>query len=170
MTKRAKVVQADDLPWGEHAHDEKFGHRRKQLGAAAGSESLGCSLYEVAPGKTAWPYHYHLGNEEALFVLDGSGTLRLGGEEVPVSTGDYVALLADESGAHQVINTSDKPLRYLAFSTMDQPDVLVYGDSNKIGVFAGSAPGGPKERRVLSKYFKTEDEVEYYEVEYYEGE
>jgi uncharacterized cupin superfamily protein len=165
MAKRANVARSDELPWGEHAHGERFGHRRKQLGAAAGGERLGCSLYEVEPGKTAWPYHYHLGNEEAIFVLAGSGTLRLGVEEVAVSAGDYVALPANESGGHQVINTSDAPLRYLALSTMDQPDVLVYGDSGKLGVFAGSAPGGPKERRVLSKYFKAEDEVGYYEGE-----
>jgi uncharacterized cupin superfamily protein len=81
---------------------EKFGYRRKQLSSAAGGEKLGCSLYEVLPGGKAWPYHYHLGKEEAIYVLIGSGTLRLGEREVALSRGDYVALPVEEAGAHQI--------------------------------------------------------------------
>ena len=76
-----------------------------------------------------------------------------------------MALSVGESGAHQIINTSGEPLRYLCFSTMIEPDVMVYPDSDKIGLFAGSAPGGPKEKRTLSKFLRG-----YAEVEYYEGE
>ena len=64
-----------------------------------------------------------------------------------------------EEGSHQISNTSDEPLRYLCLSTMDEPDVLVYPDSGKIGVFAGSAPGGPKEKRTLHKYLRAGAEV-----------
>jgi uncharacterized cupin superfamily protein len=70
-----------------------------------------------------------------------------------------------ESGAHQIINTSDEALRYLCLSTMLEPDVMVYPDSNKIGLFAGSASGGPQEKRTLSKFLKGDAEVGYYEGE-----
>jgi len=159
------IVNEIELEWGEQSHGEKFGHRRKSLSSAMGGEKLGCSLYEVPPGRRAWPYHYHLANEEAIYVLHGSGTLRIGDREVALSWGDYVALPAGESGAHQIINTSDEPLRYLCFSTMVEPDVMVYPDSDKIGLFAGSAPGGPKERRTLSKFLRGDAEVDYYEGE-----
>jgi uncharacterized cupin superfamily protein len=56
----------------------------------------------VPPGGRAWPYHYHLGNEEAIYVLIGSGTLRLGEREVTLSRGDYVGLPVEEAGAHQI--------------------------------------------------------------------
>ena len=85
MVDRPSVVSDGDLEWDEQSHGEKFGYRRKQLGSAAGGQKLGCSLYEVPPGCRAWPYHYHLANEEAIYVLGGSGTLRIGGEEVLVS-------------------------------------------------------------------------------------
>ena len=85
MVDRPNVVGDGDLEWDEQSHGEKFGYRRKQLGSAAGGEKLGCSLYEVPPGRRAWPYHYHLANEEAIYVLEGSGILRIGGEEVQVS-------------------------------------------------------------------------------------
>jgi uncharacterized cupin superfamily protein len=165
MTDRPSTVNENDLEWGEQSHGEKFGYRRKQLGSAAGGEKLGCSLYEISPGRRAWPYHYHLANEEAIYVLQGSGTLRIGGEEVRVSEGDYIALPARAEAAHQLINSSGAALRYLCFSTMIEPDVMVYPDSGKVGIFGGAAPGGPKEKRTLSRFLRGDAEVGYYDGE-----
>src|SRR3712207_7562539 len=69
MADHPNVVGEGDLQWSEKYHGEKFGYRRKSLGSAAGGDKLGCSLYEVPPGRRAWPYHYHLANEEAIYVL-----------------------------------------------------------------------------------------------------
>jgi uncharacterized cupin superfamily protein len=75
--RRPNVTNENELQWGEQSHGEKFGYRRKSLSSATGGEKLGCSLYEAPPGRRAWPYHYHLANEEAIYVLHGSGTLRI---------------------------------------------------------------------------------------------
>ncbi|RBI63807.1 cupin [halophilic archaeon] len=156
-------VNADDVEWTTLERGEtRF--RRKQLSQAAGGDDLGCSLYELPPGRRSWPYHYHTGNEEALFVLAGTGALRLDGETTPLAEGDYVALPADESGAHRVVNDSDEPLTYLMVSTMNDPDVLVYPDSEKVGVFAGSPPGG-RETRTHHAYYRREDAVDYWSGE-----
>ncbi len=165
MTKHPNIVSEEDLEWDEQSHGERFGHQRKQLGSAAGGEKLGCSLYEVPPGRRAWPYHYHCANEEAIYVLEGSGTLRIDEQEVGISQGDYVALPVGTAGAHQIINSSNEPLRYLCFSTMVEPDILIYPDSGKVGLFVGSAPGGPKGKRTLQKYLRGDAEVDYYEGE-----
>jgi uncharacterized cupin superfamily protein len=161
------VVSEGKLGWSEQLHGEKFGHRRKQLGSAAGGQRLGCSLYEVPPGRTAFPRHYHLANEEAIYVLEGSGTLRIGqeGEEVEVSQGDYVALPGGADETHQLVNTSSTALRYLCFSTMVEPDVMVYPDSGKVGIVGGAAPGGPKEERTFAKFLREDAEVGYYDGE-----
>jgi uncharacterized cupin superfamily protein len=153
-------VNEGDLDWDETDRGQtRF--RRKRLGAAAGGESLGCSLYEVPPGGRSWPYHYHTANEEALFVLDGRGTLRAGETTHPLRPGDYVAFPVGESGAHRVRNDGDEPLRYLVVSTMTEPDVTVYPDSGKLGVFAGAPPGGQGERTVHG-YFRQADAVDYW--------
>ena len=165
MVDRPNVVGDGDLQWDEQSHGEKFGYRRKQLGSAAGGEKLGCSLYEVLPGRRAFPYHYHLANEEAIYVLEGSGTLRIGEEEIRVSEGDYVALPARAEAAHQLITSSESVLRYLCFSTMIEPDVMVYPDSGKVGIFGGAAPGGSKEMRTFSKFLRGDAEVGYYDGE-----
>lgn len=165
MSDSSPVIHTNDLPWTEQAHNAKFRVRRKPLSKAAGNQKLGCSLYELPPGCRAYPYHYHLGNEEAIYVLEGSGTLRLGGEEIAIATGDYVAFPTSESAAHQLINTGDTPLRYLCFSTMSEPDVVAYPDSDKVGIFTGAAPGGAKEQRTLNKFFPADAEVNYWEGE-----
>ena len=121
----SNVVSEGKLGWSEQLHGEIFGHRRKQLGAAAGGQRLGCSLYEVPPGRTAFPRHYHLANEEAIYMLEGSGTLRIGREEGRRSSSRR-GLHGVARGGHR----GDAPtrqylggalLRYLCLSTTVEP-------------------------------------------------
>lgn len=158
------VIRESELSWTESSRGERFESRRKQLGAAAGGRMLGCSLFEIPPGKRSFPLHYHLANEEAIYVLAGEGTLRLGTGEARLAAGDYVALPPGEEHAHQLVNDGSEPLRYLAFSTMNQPDIMGYPDSNKFGLMAGAAPGGAKEARTLNVF------VPDVRVDYWEGE
>ena len=67
--------------------------------------------------------------------------------------------------AHQLRAEGDEPLRYLALSTMNEPDVLEYPDSGKVTVFAGSAPGGEKSARRLELTVKKDAAVGYWEGE-----
>jgi uncharacterized cupin superfamily protein len=112
-----------------------FGFRRKRLGAAAGSKGLGASWFELQPGQKAFPLHFHLANDEAVFILEGEGTLRLGDEEHALRAGDFVAFVPGPPG-HQIVNRSNAPLRFLALSTMKEPEVAIYPDSKKVGVLA----------------------------------
>ncbi len=153
-------INQADLEWTETERGETQ-FRRKQLGQAAAGEMLGCSLYEIPPGRRAWPYHYHTANEEALYVLAGEGTLRAAGESHQLRPGDYAAFPTGEDGGHRVVNDGDEPLRYLVVSTMVDPDVTVYPDSGKMGVYAGSPPGGRSERTVHG-YYRLEDDVDYW--------
>ena len=41
-----------------------------------GGRELALGLYELLPGQTQCPYHFHYGNHEALVVLAGAPTLR----------------------------------------------------------------------------------------------
>lgn len=165
MTDIPTVVNESDVEWEEEAHGERFAYRRKALASAGNGEKLGCSLYEVPPGKRPFPYHYHAANEEAMFVLSGSGTLRTADEALEITAGDYVALPAGESAAHQLSNATDEPLRYLCFSTMIDPEIVGYPDSGKVGLFAGSAPFGSPDRRTLTKFLPLDAETDYWDGE-----
>lgn len=165
MPSHPHLVHEDALAWLEVTQGPKVSYRRKQLGAAAQGRKLGCSLMELPPGKHAYPHHYHLANEEAYYILSGTGRLRLGNETVPVKAGDYVALVSGAEGAHQLINDGAETLRYLAFSTMVEPDIAVYPDSKKVALFAGAAPGGDKAARTLSTVLPLSAEVDYWSGE-----
>lgn len=157
------VVNVDDLDWSTTERDG-IEFRRKRLAAATEAERLGCSLYELPPGAKSWPYHYHMDNEEAVYVLAGAGHLRTPDGIADLEAGDYAALPAGTEGGHRLVNDGDEPLRYLMVSTMRDPDVTVYPDSGKLGVYAGSAPGGDRDREV-SGYYRIDDDVDYWEGE-----
>lgn len=155
------TVNESELDWVEYDHGEAQ-FRRKELSSAVDAAQLGCSLYELPPGKQSWPYHYHTANEEALFVLEGTGQLRTGDDSVELTAGAFATLPANEDGGHQVCNDGEEPLRYLMVSTMNEPDVTVYPEMEKLGVFVGAPPGGRGERS-LHGYYELDDDVEYWE-------
>jgi uncharacterized cupin superfamily protein len=113
-----------------------YGALARRVGATAGAKDLGCTLYEVEPGRMAFPLHWHLANEEAIIVLAGVGTLRIGAEQVPVRAGDYIALPTGTEHAHQLKNTGTSTLRYYCLSTKRDPEVAGYPESKKIGVLS----------------------------------
>ena len=156
-------VNKDELEWTTLEHDAMT-VRRKQLGEQTDGEQLGCSLYELPAEHESWPYHYHTANEEAMYVLAGTGTLRLADETYPLTEGDYVSFPANEAGGHKVVNDSETPLRYLMVSTMNEPDVTVYPDSDKLGVFVDAPPGG-RDERSLHGYYPIDDDVDYWDGE-----
>ena len=127
------VLNIADVPLRESMHGEKFAAKLGRIGAAIGAKKLGCQLHIVPAGKTAFPRHAHHANEEMFLILEGTGIYRLGPNSFSVKTGDVLSAPAGEAEttAHQIINTGAGEMRYLAFSTRNDPDVVEYADSNK---------------------------------------
>lgn len=160
------LMNVDEVPLAPVAHGQRFEAHMGQIGAALGAKLLGCRLTVVPPGKRAWPYHAHHNNEEMFVILSGRGELRYGGEIHPVRPGDVVMCGAGgPETAHQLVNTGDEDLRYLAISTMRQPDVTEYPDSGKFGVLAGAAPGGDKTMRRFQFFGRAGAAVDYWDGE-----
>lgn len=137
-----------------------FRASRARLSRQAGSERLGLSLWEVPPGEAAYPYHHHLGEEELIVVLDGQPSLRTPEGWRDLAEGDVVAFPRGEHGAHQLANRTEEIVRFLAFSTNGDPDIVVYPDSGKVGAFERQPQGGG-----LWAMFRSADAVDYYEGE-----
>lgn len=161
----ARVVQIDDLPWEATSAPQGWGAQRKRLAAASGGAELGASLYKLEAGRTAFPRHFHHGNEEAILVMSGEGTLRLGESRVHVCAGSWVSLPRGAEHAHQLLADRGCDLTYLCVSTMHAPDVTEYPDSGKLGVFAGSAPGGDVATRTRAGFYRVDDATSYWQGE-----
>ena len=158
-----RILDTDSLDWEAHDHgDHAF--RGKRFTRASAASELGCSLYEIEPGARGWPAHYHEGNEEAMFVLDGEGTLWLGSDrqERSVAAGDFAVFPRGDDGQHE-LEAGEDGLRYLAMSTMNDPDITVYPDTGAVGLYAGAPPGGNKSERRLSTYLDADAEVAYWD-------
>lgn len=165
MAGHPPILNLDQVELEVQQHGNSFEARLGAVGRKLGAKKLGCRLVVVPPGKKAWPYHAHHANEEMFLILEGEGTLRYAGATYPIRSGDVMGIPSGPDTAHQIINTSNSDLRYLAVSTMIEPDVMEYPDSCKTVVFAGSAPGGDKAKRTLSLVTKQNSTVDYWENE-----
>jgi uncharacterized cupin superfamily protein len=133
---------------------------RARLGKQAGSERIGVSLWEVAPGEAAYPYHYHLTEEELVIVLEGRPSLRTPEGWGELEEGEVVAFGRGEKSAHQLVNRGEETVRFLAFSSTGEPDIVVYPDSGKVG----ARERGPRDD-ALNATFHMDDSVDYYDGE-----
>ena len=131
-----------------------------RLATGTVARNLGASIDTVAPGKRSCPYHFHYAQEEMFVVLEGNGTLRVAGEMLPLQAGDVVFIPPGPEYPHQIINTSDSPLKYLSIGTREWPEIVEYPDSGK---YLATAPSGD------GKFFKSIQQLDG-SVDYWEGE
>ena len=164
MAKHPHIVRLAEVPVEEikAPPGSLFGGRRRRVGAHIGACKLGYSFFAVAPGKAAFPYHTHTANEEMIYIVEGSGILRFGKEDIEISAGTVIACPPGEEYAHQLVNSGATELRYLVVSTMEFPDLSEYPDSNKVGAYATAAAGSKVGFRAL---FVKDSNVDYYEGE-----
>ena len=159
------IDEAGGFPMGPVDGSDRFGATVAPMGAALGLTGLGAMLTTVEPGKRAFPFHNHLGNDEMFVVLEGEGLYRFGEGEYPVRAGSVCG--APKGGpetAHQLINTGTGPLRYLGISTTQDPDIAEYPDSGKFAAFA-VAPGPDFQNAHLRFVGRRSDSRNYWEGE-----
>jgi uncharacterized cupin superfamily protein len=149
----------DDEPLQLREHDG-FRARRVRLGHALGTERLGASVWEVEPGQAAYPYHFHLAEEELVLVLAGRPSLRTPDGWRELAEGDLVAFRRGDGGAHQLVNRTTEPVRFLAVSENGEPDLVFYPDSQKLGASERRPDGSG-----FSEWFRIADAVDYYHGE-----
>ena len=122
-----------------------------------GLHDLGGSVYELTDEDATFPFHYHHGVEEWLYVISGSPTLRdVSGSRV-LSPGDLVSFPPGPEGAHSV----GGPGRVLMLSGVPRAagaSVSVYPESGKVGV-------RPRDSGPDRLNFRRDDAVDYWEGE-----
>jgi uncharacterized cupin superfamily protein len=103
----------------------------------AGAEESGITVYELPPGQAVCPYHYEVGEEEWLLVLEGNPTLRSPKESKRLEPWDVAFFEKGAAGAHGIRNETESTARVLMFSTVVLPTATVYPDSDKVGIWTG---------------------------------
>jgi uncharacterized cupin superfamily protein len=121
----------NEIPTEREAREPLYDTMCARLAAGTAARKLGASIDTVAPGKLSCPYHFHHAQEEMFIILEGNGSLRVAGEMLPLREGDVIFIPPGPEYPHQIINTSEAPLKYLSISTREFPEICEYPDSNK---------------------------------------
>ena len=158
------IINLENLEYDEFGKGDKFKAGRAEVSAHIGAEKLGYAVIRLEPGKRAWPYHAHYVIEEFFYVISGEGTLRHADEEHAIRAGDFICSPADPEQPHQIINTSDEDLIYIALSTQDHADIFLYPDSGKYGAFHGKTRN-PRDPGTFLVFARKETTVNYWDGE-----
>jgi uncharacterized cupin superfamily protein len=149
-------VKINDVPSKHKNESEGYEYFKRVLVPLGCANQCAIAAYEIPPGKSAYPYHYHVKNEESFYIISGKGLLKTPTGCKEVSAGDFLFFPANENGAHKLTNiSSSEKLLYLDFDTSNDLDVSFYPDSDKIGVWGKN----------INMLFKTSESVDYYEGE-----
>jgi uncharacterized cupin superfamily protein len=155
------MINLDEVVFDDLEDNGLYTSSRALFSGQIGAQKLGYNLTVLPPGKAQCPFHCHHAAEEMFLILEGHGELRFGDKTYPIAKHDVVACPpGGPEVAHQIINTGDIPLRYLALSNLVEVEACEYPDSQKVSVVAGN----PQERR-LRKLFRAEGSVDYYDRE-----
>jgi uncharacterized cupin superfamily protein len=130
-----KKVNILGVELDEPLDEAGFRHVATSVGPPLGAQRIGASVYRAEAGVPIWPYHYHHGIEEWLYVIAGAPVLREPAGERVLAASDLVCFPSGHVGAH----TLKGPGRFAIFATGQhvEPYLSVYPDSDKI-----SGPGG----------------------------
>jgi uncharacterized cupin superfamily protein len=130
---RPALDPADVEPRSTCGYPEPFRSRvmpreKRPLGAALGLTKLGVNLTTLQPGKESSIRHFHTHDDEFVFVLEGELILRTDQGEQRLCAGMCAGFPAGSRDAHQLVNRSDRPARYLEIGSDDPADVPHYPD------------------------------------------
>jgi uncharacterized cupin superfamily protein len=144
-----KKVNILSVELDEPLDEAGFRHVATSVGPRVGAQRIGASVYQAEAGLPIWPYHYHHGIEEWLYVIEGAPVLREPAGERILTPGDLVCFPSGHLGTH----TLNGPGRFVIFATGQdvEPYMSVYPDSDKV-----SGPEGILLRKSAVSYWHGE--------------
>ena len=134
QTTAPKPLSSADIAWEEFSDIPRFASRYRHLTSAALGDNylVGVAIEELGPGMRSAPAHYHMLEEEHVFILDGNLTARIGDDRYPMKAGDYVCFPAGQKAGHCLENNGTATCRYVIIGERNPNEIVVYPDSNKV--------------------------------------
>ncbi len=107
----------------------KAGERvRQRLGDAGGLSDFGVNLMRLPPGAWSSPRHWHSGEDEFVYVLEGEVVLVTDKGEETLKKGDCAAFAKGVADGHHLINKSIGDAVLLEVGTRSDVDLCTYSD------------------------------------------
>lgn len=99
---------------------------RRRLGDAAGLTQLGVNLLRLVPGTWSSQRHWHLKQDEFVYVLAGEVVLVTDAGEEILKTGDCAGFKAGDPDGHHFQNRSAGDVLLLEVGTRNEGDGAAY--------------------------------------------
>jgi uncharacterized cupin superfamily protein len=94
----------------------------RALGDALGRSQFGVNLTNLPPGAWSAQRHWHMKEDEFVFVLEGEVVLITDEGEQVLKPGMVAGFPAGKRDGHHLINKSDHPVKVLEIGTRAQAD------------------------------------------------
>jgi uncharacterized cupin superfamily protein len=106
------------------------GRAKRRLGNAVGLSQFGVNLVRLAPGAASSQRHWHSGEDEFVYVLEGEVELVTDAGAQTLKAGMAAGFPAGKPNGHQLVNRSKADASYLEVGTrrpdadeVDYPDI-----------------------------------------------
>lgn len=104
------------------------GRSSLRLGDAGGLSQFGVNLVILAPGAQSSIRHWHEKEDEFVWVLSGTVTMRTEAGDEPMGPGDCAAFPAGRADGHCFVNRGEEDARLLVVGSRIPGEVAHYPD------------------------------------------
>jgi uncharacterized cupin superfamily protein len=131
-------INRNDVPWETYEQDGVVRSQWKHLTKAAGGPQykVGFAIEILMPGQKSAAAHWHTLEEEHVYIIEGTLTVRVGEARHIMIPGNYIRFPAGEPSEHVLFNHTDEPCKYILVGEKNEHDICYYPDSNKVQIRA----------------------------------
>ena len=109
----------------------KEGFHTLHLSVAGGLTQFGAYIDTLEPGAWSSQRHWHSAEDEFIYLLSGTATLRDDAGMTDLFPGDAVCWRHGDPNAHHLTNRGDVPCRWLIVGSRAAGDVCSYPDDGR---------------------------------------
>lgn len=118
--------------------DDPCGAYQAELYSNSGDLSqFGAFVEILPPGSRSSVKHWHAGEDEMVYMLEGIATLHEGDAVTALYPGQAATFKAGVAAGHCIENASDAPIKYLVIGTRSDGDVVTYPDDDRRLTWSG---------------------------------
>ncbi|WP_411890979.1 cupin domain-containing protein [Yoonia sp. SDW83-1] len=99
---------------------------------SGGLTQFGAFVEILPPGSSSSSKHWHAGEDEMVYVLEGKVTLHEGDSSTVMHPGDAATFKAGDPVGHCLENRTDTKVKYLVIGTRSPGDVVTYPDHDRV--------------------------------------
>jgi len=125
------ITATDVSPRTNSIYPQQFqatvnGRSKRALGNHFELQNFGVNHTTLAPGAASALQHHHSKQDELVYILEGTATVRLGSDEIEMKSGTCIGFPAGQGVGHCIVNKSNENVVYLEIGDRAKRDEVDY--------------------------------------------